>query len=48
MRLLSDARSGKNSGTGKDNGTNQGTAKGVPRLPDSQETKTSKKSSGTR
>lgn len=45
---LSDARGGKNPGTGKDNGTNQGTAKGVPPLPDLQETKTGEKSSVTR
>ncbi|XP_045817269.1 GBF-interacting protein 1-like isoform X1 [Trifolium pratense] len=45
-RIVHDARSGKNSGTGKDNVTNQGTAKGVPPLPDSQETKTREKSSG--
>lgn len=46
-RILHDARGGKNPGTGKDNGTNQGTAKGVPPLPDLQETKTGEKSSVT-
>ncbi|XP_061364526.1 uncharacterized protein LOC133307963 isoform X2 [Gastrolobium bilobum] len=38
---------GKNSGTGKDSGTNQVTEKGAPPLPVSQETKTKEKSSGT-
>lgn len=48
MGFLSDARGGKNSATGKDNGSNQETSKGVPPLPGLQETKAREKSSGTR
>ncbi|CAL5203535.1 unnamed protein product [Lathyrus oleraceus] len=46
-RIVHDARGGKNSATGKDNGSNQETSKGVPPLPGSQETKAREKSSGT-
>lgn len=44
-----DAGGGKNSGTGRDNGTSQAVGKGVnPTLPTSQETKHKETSSAAR
>lgn len=47
MDFLSDA-GGKNSGTGKDNGTHQAPVKVVPHVATSQETTSKEKNPGTR